>query len=76
MSLNKVYPPEFIRKMSMEAFEIVIRRLKELDQELAEAADASFLLWQLAEDTSRVAKQTICEMLPILIEIIYRNDYE
>lgn len=60
----------------MSTFEIVISRLKaggdEL-RELADAADAAFLIWQLAEETSKVAQQTISENLPVLINTIYKE---
>ncbi len=70
------FPPEYIREMSMQAFEIVINRLKTKGGDcldLAEAADAAFLLWQLSEDKSTIAMQTILENLPILLNLIYKD---
>jgi len=42
MLLNKCYPPEYVREMSMKAFEIVIKRLK--DQGLEDLAEDPKLL--------------------------------
>jgi len=63
----------------MEAFEIVIRRMKlqgGICLKLAEAADAAFLLWQLAEDNRKRAQQTISEHLPLLIDVVCRDNDE
>ena len=43
---------------------------------LGEIADAAFLLWQLAEDLSATAQQTIAEILPLLIGEIWERKYE
>lgn len=75
-SMNILFPPEYLHEVSMSAFEIVIAKLRagndEL-RELAEAADAAFLIWQLAEDQGSAAQQSIGENLPILINTIYRE---
>jgi len=43
---------------------------------LSEFADAAFLLWQLAEDRSSMARQTIAEILPLLIGEIWERKHD
>ena len=71
---KRSYPADYIREMSMEAFEIVITALKTKGMDdLAEGADAAFLLWQLAGDNRPVAQQTIYETLPIAINMVWEK---
>lgn len=75
MTLSAMYPPEYVREISMEAFEIMIARMKSTGGELADLAetvDAAFLLWQLAGEEGGMARQTISENLPFLIDVIYK----
>ena len=75
MTMSAMYPPEYVREISMEAFEVVIAKMKRAGGELAdmaEAVDAAFLLWQLAGEEGGMARQTISENLPALIEVIYK----
>ena len=71
--LTATYPEEYVQEMASEAFEAVMARLKAHEdaevRELAQAADACFLLWQLAGEESVIATQTIGEYLPMLIRV-------
>ena len=81
---NHYYPPAYLREISMEAFEGVVSELKipaedvgsERLAALGEIADAAFLLWQLAEDLSATAQQTIAEILPLLIGEMWERKHE
>ncbi len=72
--MTATYPEEYVQEMAMEAFDAVMVRLKSHgDAEvrmLAQAADAYFLLWQLAGEETAIATQTIGEYLPMLIRVI------
>ena len=71
--MTATYPEAYVQEMAMEAFDAVMERLKaHADPEvraLAQAADACFLLWQLAGEESTIATQTIGEYLPMLIRV-------
>jgi hypothetical protein len=73
MKMTATYPEDCVQEMAMEAFEAVMVRLKAHPdaevRELAQAADASFLLWTLAGEETAIATQTIGEYLPILIRV-------
>ena len=75
---SAAFPEGYVKDVSMEAFEVVIARLKthadEDARSLGEAADACFLLWQLAGEESALAIQTISEHLPGLIDLIYKGN--
>lgn len=78
--MTTMYPPQYIKDVSMEAFEAVITQLKEhKDQQirdLAAAADACFLVWQLAGVEGAMAMQTIGEYLPVLLGVLYVEEVE
>ena len=71
MKAGRFYPEEWVKDMTMAAFEAVMVRLKAHAEpevrELAQAADACFLLWQLAGEETVLATQTIGEWLPVVI---------
>ena len=72
-----LFPPEYLRETAASAFESAMTALKAQGGEtrdLAEVADAAFLVWQLADDPSGRAQQTIAESLPLLIRAIYARD--
>lgn len=78
--MTAMYPPQYVKDVSMEAFEAVITQLKEhKDQrirDLAAAADACFLVWQLAGVEGAMAMQTIGEYLPVLLGVLYVEEVE
>ena len=77
MGDQRGYSAEFVREMSMQAFELVIDALKERggeDQRLGEVADAAFLLWQLAREETVIAQRTILEFMPVLVGMVYGGD--
>lgn len=77
MAMTAAFPETYIKDVTMEAFEGVMERLKAHEdaevRKLAQAADACFLLWQLAGEESALAVQTVGEFLPGLIEVIYQG---
>lgn len=79
-TVTTMYPPQYVKDVSMEAFEAVITQLKEhKDQQirdLAAAADACFLVWQLAGVEGAMAMQTIGEYLPVLLGVLYVEEVE
>jgi len=61
---------ETVRETAVEGFELAIRELKAQGGEaaaLAEMADTAMLLWQLADQDTDLARQTIGEYLPELL---------
>jgi hypothetical protein len=71
LKMKTMYPPEYVQKITMDAFEVVMKELRahkdERVKELAQTADACFLLWQLAGDPKTMATMTIGEYLPLLL---------
>jgi len=67
------YPEAHIKAVSAAAFETAMARLKSHEdgevRALAEAADAAFLLWQLAGEETALATQTIGEWMPVVVGI-------